>query len=63
TGNLDSANGHHVMELLLQLNREEGTTLILVTHDRQLAEYADRVITLHDGRISSDELVASAQEA
>jgi len=63
TGNLDSANGHHVMELLLQLNREEGTTLILVTHDRQLAEYADRVITLRDGRISSDELVASAQEA
>jgi putative ABC transport system ATP-binding protein len=51
------------MELLLQLNREEGTTLILVTHDPQLAEYADRVITLRDGRISSDELVASAQEA
>jgi putative ABC transport system ATP-binding protein len=63
TGNLDSANGQHVMELLLQLNREEGTTLILVTHDPQLAEYADRVITLRDGRISSDELVASAQEA
>lgn len=63
TGNLDSANGQHVMELLLQLNREEGTTLILVTHDRQLAEYADRVITLRDGRISSDDLVASAREA
>ncbi len=63
TGNLDTANGQHVMELLLQLNREEGTTLILVTHDRQLADYADRVITLRDGRISSDELVASAQEA
>ena len=63
TGNLDTANGQHVMELLLQLNREEGTTLILVTHDRQLADYADRVITLRDGQISSDELAASAQEA
>lgn len=63
TGNLDTANGQHVMELLLQLNREEGTTLILVTHDRQLADYADRIITLRDGQMSSDELVASAQEA
>ena len=58
TGNLDSANGQHVLELLLQLNREEKTTLVLVTHDRELAEYADRVIQLRDGRIVSDELVA-----
>ena len=63
TGNLDTVNGRHVMELLLQLNREEGTTLILVTHDQQLADYADRVITLRDGQISSDEVVASTQEA
>lgn len=62
TGNLDSENGRHIMQLLLQLNREEGTTLILVTHDRQLAEYADRVITLRDGRIATDELVQTAQE-
>ena len=55
TGNLDSANGQHVLELLLDLNREEGTTLVLVTHDRKLADYADRVITLRDGRILSDE--------
>jgi len=57
TGNLDSANGQHVLDLLLQLNREERTTLVLVTHDRHLAEYADRVITLSDGRVLSDELV------
>ncbi len=56
TGNLDSANGRHVLELLISLNRSEGTTLILVTHDRDLAAHADRVITLVDGRIASDEL-------
>src|SRR5438045_5626114 len=53
TGNLDSANGQHVLDLLLQLNREEKTTLILVTYDRRLAEYADRIIALHDGRVLS----------
>ncbi len=55
TGNLDSVNGQHVLELLVQLNREEKTTLILVTHDRRLAEYADRIITLADGAVVSDE--------
>lgn len=55
TGNLDSANGQHVLDLLISLNREEKTTLVLVTHDRKLAGYADRVITLRDGRILSDE--------
>jgi putative ABC transport system ATP-binding protein len=57
TGNLDSANGQHVLDLLLQLNREEHTTLVLVTHDRHLAEYADRVITLSDGQVLRDELI------
>jgi putative ABC transport system ATP-binding protein len=55
TGNLDSANGQHVLDLLLQLNREEKTTLVLVTHDRKLAEYADRILTLRDGQVLSDE--------
>jgi putative ABC transport system ATP-binding protein len=63
TGNLDSANGQHVLDLLLQLNREEKTTLILVTHDRTLAEYADRIITLRDGQILADESAAHAFEA
>ncbi len=62
TGNLDSANGQHVLDLLVQLNHEEKTTLILVTHDRRLAEYADRIIALHDGRVLSDELAARAVE-
>ncbi len=56
TGNLDSANGRHVLELLISLNRREGTTLVLVTHDRELAAHAGRVITLSDGVIVADEL-------
>jgi len=55
TGNLDSANGRHVLELLVALNRKEGTTLVLVTHDRDLAAHADRRVTLHDGLVVSDE--------
>jgi len=54
TGNLDSATGHMVLELLASLNREQGTTLVLVTHDQELTGNADRVITLRDGRITSD---------
>ena len=55
TGNLDSANGKHVLDILVELNRSEGTTLVLVTHNRELAVRADRLVTLHDGRIASDE--------
>lgn len=54
TGNLDSANGSHVLELLLRLNREQGTTLVLVTHDLELASHADRRIVMRDGRIVED---------
>ena len=57
TGNLDSANGRHVLDMLVELNRAELTTLVLVTHDRELASRADRLITLHDGRVASDELL------
>jgi putative ABC transport system ATP-binding protein len=56
TGNLDSTNGAHVLELLLNLNRTEGTTLVLVTHDPVLASYADRRIILRDGLIIADEI-------
>jgi putative ABC transport system ATP-binding protein len=55
TGNLDSSNGRHVLELLLELNRRQGTTLLMVTHDRDLAANADRRITLRDGVIVADE--------
>jgi putative ABC transport system ATP-binding protein len=54
TGNLDSQNGRHVLELLLRLNKDEQTTLILVTHDELLASHAERRIVLRDGRIVED---------
>lgn len=54
TGNLDSENGRQILDLLIGLNREEKTTLVLVTHDRELAKHADRVIVLKDGRVVSD---------
>jgi putative ABC transport system ATP-binding protein len=56
TGNLDTTNGAHVLELLLHLNRTLGTTLVLVTHDPVLAGYADRRIVLRDGSVISDEI-------
>ena len=54
TGNLDTVNGQHILNLLLRLNRAEGTTLVLVTHDAALAAYATRIITLRDGLVVSD---------
>ncbi|HLJ14851.1 MAG TPA: ABC transporter ATP-binding protein [Bryobacteraceae bacterium] len=55
TGNLDSQNGQHVLELLTALNRREGATLVLVTHDRDLAARANRRVMLKDGLVERDE--------
>jgi len=54
TGNLDTKNGAHIFELLMKLNHERGTTLLLVTHDHHLADMADRKISLSEGRIVED---------
>jgi len=54
TGNLDAENGAAVADLLVELNRERRTTLVLVTHDPKLAARAGRVIRLEGGRIVSD---------
>jgi putative ABC transport system ATP-binding protein len=54
TGNLDSDTGAHIVELLESLNRESATTIVLVTHDLQLAARAQRIIRLSDGRVVSD---------
>ncbi len=51
TGNLDSVTGHHIIELLVSINRERNRTLVLVTHDAELASLADEVISLRDGRV------------
>jgi putative ABC transport system ATP-binding protein len=56
TGNLDSANGRMVLDLLLERNRKAGTTLVLVTHDPEVASRADRKIVLRDGLIVEDSL-------
>ncbi len=55
TGNLDAKNGVAVVELLAGLNRESGTTLVLVTHDPSLAAQMSRTIRLADGRVVADE--------
>ena len=51
TGNLDSATGGHIIDVLLALNRQRGSTLVLVTHDAALAARAGRAIALRDGRL------------
>jgi putative ABC transport system ATP-binding protein len=67
TGNLDSTNGHMVLDLLLDRNRKAGTTLVLVTHDAEVASRADRKIVLRDGMIVEDTMaqaaVAAAEQA
>ncbi len=54
TGNLDSTNSAEIMEVLTKLNREQGLTVIVVTHDPDVAAYADRIVTFRDGVIISD---------
>ncbi len=51
TGNLDSANGRHIMELVSGIHRSRGTTIVLVTHDAELASLADSRLVLRDGRV------------
>jgi putative ABC transport system ATP-binding protein len=60
TGNLDSRNGRHVFDLMVAMNRRRGATLVLVTHEHELARRADRRISLRDGQVVADETEASA---
>ena len=55
TGNLDSRTSHEIMETLVRLNQEQGVTIILVTHERDIADYTQRVVTMRDGKIIADE--------
>jgi macrolide transport system ATP-binding/permease protein len=55
TGNLDTRTSHEIMQTLTQLNREEGVTIVLVTHEPDIAAYANRTVTMRDGRILTDE--------
>ncbi len=56
TGNLDTRTSHEIMQTLRRLNREQSVTVIVVTHERDIAGYADRIILMRDGKIVSDEV-------
>src|SRR6516164_5828521 len=63
TGNLDMRTSHEIMETLVSLNREQGVTIILVTHEADIAACADRIVTMRDGRIVADERGGEAKPA
>lgn len=54
TGNLDSKRSHEIMELLVSLNRDQGITVLMVTHESEMAEYAKRIVTFVDGNVAAD---------
>uniref|UniRef100_UPI0028E20560 ABC transporter ATP-binding protein n=1 Tax=Porphyromonas endodontalis TaxID=28124 RepID=UPI0028E20560 len=58
SGSLDSKNKEELHQLFSRLSREMGQTIVFVTHDRTMAKRADRIITLHDGQIESDESIS-----
>jgi len=61
TGNLDTRTSHEIMETLVSLNCDQGLTIVVVTHEADIAAYADRVITMRDGQIVTDEQVQKPQ--
>jgi putative ABC transport system ATP-binding protein len=63
TGNLDSRTSVEVMEIFQRLNRERGITLVLVTHEPDIAQYASRVVVFKDGKIKSDQAVENPRDA
>jgi putative ABC transport system ATP-binding protein len=62
TGNLDTARSHELMKLLKSLNKEKGLTIVLVTHEEDIASYADRKIRFLDGKVASDTAQSTALE-
>ena len=56
TGNLDSATSEEIMGFLQKLNRDQSITLVMVTHEHDIAAYASRIIHMKDGRVISDEI-------
>jgi putative ABC transport system ATP-binding protein len=63
TGNLDSRTSVEIMEVLQRLNREQGLTIILITHEQDIAEYGTRTVTVRDGRIVTDRPVEHRRDA
>jgi putative ABC transport system ATP-binding protein len=62
TGSLDSATGREIIDLLLSLRERYGMTMLVATHDPEVAANCDRIVRLHDGRIAGDERVAPAPD-
>ena len=62
TGALDTKTGEEIMGIFQQLNREQGITVILVTHDPEVAQHARRVISVRDGAVASDEIMPEPLE-
>lgn len=62
TGNLDTIRGHEIMNLMVELNKKQGITIVMVTHERDMAAYAKRVIHFRDGLIESDKKNGTALE-
>ena len=60
TGNLDSTRGREIMDLLTLLNRDKGITIIMVTHEPDMAAYARRIVRFVDGRVNSDTVIADS---
>ncbi len=56
TGNLDTQRSHEIMALLVALNRDQGITVLMVTHELDMAAYAHRIVTFVDGKIAKDEV-------
>jgi putative ABC transport system ATP-binding protein len=63
TGNLDSRTSVEIMEILQRLNRDKRITIILITHEHDIAEYGHRIITFRDGRVVSDQAVTTRRDA
>jgi len=63
TGNLDSRTSVEIMEILQRLNRERALTVVLITHEPDIAEYAERVVAFRDGRVVKDDKVARRRDA
>jgi len=63
TGNLDSVSGEEIMAIFQALNRDQGITVIFVTHDRTIAEHTRRIVHIHDGRIQREEVIPEPRQA
>lgn len=59
TGNLDTRTGHEIMEMFHELNHKDGITIVMVTHEREIAEYTRRIINLRDGVVNDEEVLRS----